>query len=115
MVAVLGLGGIGKTILAARLAQDVTPAFQHVYWRSVRDALPISEWLTGAIGFLSDQRVVPPEGGAARLTVLLQLLRDRRCLLVLDNFETLIEPGQREARYRDGYAGYGNVLQAILT
>ena len=113
LLAVRGGGGIGKTTLAARLAQDVAPTFQSVYWRSLRDAPPTSEWLGGAIGFLSDQRAVLPEGEAAPLTALLQLLRSRRSLLVLDNFEALLEPGQREGRYRDGYAGYGRLLQAI--
>ncbi len=113
LLAVRGGGGIGKTMLAARLAQDVAPTFQSVYWRSLRDAPPTSEWLGGAIGFLSDQRAVLPEGEAARLPALLQLLRGWRSLLVLDNFETLLEPGQREGRYRDGYAGYGRLLQAI--
>src|SRR5438132_6500689 len=108
-----GGGGIGKTTLVARLAQDVAPTFERVYWRSLRDAPPTSEWLGGAIGFLSDQRAVLPEGEAARLTALLQLLRERRSLLVLDNFETLLEPGQREGRYRDGYTGYARLLQAI--
>ena len=50
LVAVLGLGGIGKTTFAARLAQDVAPMLQRLYWRSLRDALPTSEWLAGAIG-----------------------------------------------------------------
>jgi len=113
LVAVLGMGGIGKTLLAARLAQDVAPTFQRLYWRTMRDAPPISEWLTGAIGFLSDRQAVPSEGEAARLTLLLQVLRDRPCLLVLDNFETLLEAGQQEGRYRHGYAGYGRLLQAI--
>ena len=45
-----------------------------------------------AIAFLSDQQVVPPLTESDRVTWLLQLLRDRRCLLVLDNFETLFEP-----------------------
>jgi hypothetical protein len=113
LVAVLGIGGIGKTILAARLAQDVAASFQRVYWRSLRDALPTTQWLAGVIGFLSDQRVVPPEGEAARLRVLLDLLRDRPSLLVLDNFETLLEPGRREGDYRDGFAGYGALLRAF--
>jgi WD40 repeat protein/transcriptional regulator with XRE-family HTH domain len=113
LAAVLGMGGIGKTALAARLAQEVAPVFQRVYWRSLRDALPTSEWLAGAIGFLSDQQLVPPEGEAKQLAALLELLRDRPCLLVLDNFETVLEPGQREGRYRDGFGGYGKVLQAI--
>src|SRR5947209_10807977 len=113
LAAVLGMGGIGKTALASRLGQNAAASFERVYWRSLRDALPAGEWLAGAIGFLSAHRVVPPEGDSARLAVLLQLLRDRPSLLVLDNFETVLEPGQHEGRYRDGFAGYGALLRAI--
>ena len=60
LVAVLGIGGIGKTNLAARLAQEVAPGFDRVYWRSLRDAPPLSEWLAGAISFLADVPVVSP-------------------------------------------------------
>jgi hypothetical protein len=95
LVAVLGMGGIGKTSLAARLAQTVAPSFERVYWRSLRNAPPLSEWLAGAIGFLSDQQLVPSPSESERIAALLQLLRARRCLLVLDNSETLFEPGQR--------------------
>jgi hypothetical protein len=38
VVAVLGIGGVGKTNLAARLAQDVAPSFERVYRRSLRNA-----------------------------------------------------------------------------
>jgi WD40 repeat protein len=113
LVALRGVGGIGKTALAARLAQDVAPAFHRVFWRSLRDAPPIRDWLAGVVGFLSDQRAVPPPDEAALLPELLQLLRDGRCLLVLDNFETLLEAGQPEGRYRDGYAGYGRLLRVL--
>ena len=61
LVAVLGLGGIGKTSLAAWVAMKVAPTFERVYWRSLRNAPAVSEWLAGAIGFLSDQQVMPPE------------------------------------------------------
>jgi len=112
-VAVLGAGGIGKTTLAAQLAQDLVPRFRRVYWRSLRDAPPSHDWLAGAIGFLSDQQAAPPEGDAARLDLVLQLLRERPGLLVLDNFEALLQPGDPEGRYRDGYGGYGRLLHAI--
>ena len=59
LAAVLGMGGIGKTALASRLAQDAAPSFQRVYWRSLRDALPAGEWMAGAIGFLSDHHLEP--------------------------------------------------------
>jgi hypothetical protein len=45
--------------------------------------------------------------------LVLELLRARRGLLVLDNLETVLEPGAPEARYRPGYAGYGEVVQRL--
>jgi transcriptional regulator with XRE-family HTH domain len=113
LVAVLGMGGIGKTALTARLAQDIAPSFQRVYWRSLRDAPPTRDWLAGTIGFLSDQQLVPPTAESERLATVLQLLRERRCLLVLDNFDALLEPGQEQGHYRDGLAGYGLMLRAV--
>jgi len=113
LVALLGMGGIGKTSVAARLAQDVAHHFERVYWRSLRDAPPVSEWLAGAIGFLSDQQLVPPPAEAERIAARLHLLRQLRCLLVLDNSETLFEPGQTDTRYRAGMVGYGHLLQAV--
>ncbi len=113
LVGVLGMGGIGKTSIAARLAQEVAPGFERVYWRGLRNAPPVGEWFAGAIAFLSDQRVVPPEGESNQLAALLQLLRERPSLIILDNFETLLEPGQRDSSYREGLAGYGSVLRAV--
>jgi WD40 repeat protein/transcriptional regulator with XRE-family HTH domain len=113
LIALLGMGGIGKTALAARLAQELVSRFEYVYWRSLHNALPVEEWLADALGLLSGQQTVPPDGVDARLALLRALLRDRRALLVLDNLETVLEPGEPRARYRAGYEGYGQVLQRL--
>src|SRR5437588_3339050 len=113
LAAVLGMGGIGKTVFASQLAQDAAPSFHRVYWRSLRDAPPAGEWMAGAIGFLSAHHLVPPEGGAARPAGLLELLRARPSRLVPANFEPVRGPGQREGRYRDGQAGFGALVQAL--
>jgi WD40 repeat protein len=113
LIGVFGMGGIGKTSVVAKLAQEVAPSFERVYWRGLRNLEPLAEWLAGAIGFLSGQPVVPAGKPADQLAALLQQLREQRCLIVLDNFETLLEPRRREGQYRDGFGGYGAVLQAV--
>jgi WD40 repeat protein/transcriptional regulator with XRE-family HTH domain len=113
LVAVLGIGGIGKTSLASKLAHSAAPSFERVYWRSLRNVPPVSEWLAGAIGFLSDQQMVVPPTESERVVALLQLLRANRCMLVLDNYETLFEPGQLGGEYQTGMGGYGSLLRAV--
>src|SRR5712692_10368121 len=102
LIGVLGAGGIGKTILAARLTRALAPQFAMVYWRSLRNALPVEEWLAGAIGALSGQQAIPPDGQMARLDLLLQLLQEQRGLLVVDNLETILEPGTHEGALARG-------------
>jgi hypothetical protein len=69
--------------------------------------------LAGAISLLSVQPAAGPDEAEARLAMLIELLQECRALLVLDNLETLLEPGALTPRYRDGYAGYGRILQRL--
>jgi hypothetical protein len=104
LVALLGMSGIGKTALAARLAQDLASQFAAVFWRSLRNALPFEEWLGAAIRFLSgQQQTTLPESLDGRLALLLALLRAQHCLLVLDNCETVLASGALDSGYREGY------------
>lgn len=111
VVAIQGLGGIGKTLLVTRLADDLAPGFERVYWRSLRDAPAPGEWLTGAIAFLVAEDAPPPRGEAAQIRLLLELLTETRCLLVLDNFETVLQAGERTGGYRPGYEIYGELVR----
>ena len=113
LVLVVGEGGIGKTTLTARLAHDLAPEFAIVYWRGLRTTPLPDDWLSGAIAALSVSQAILPAGLEARLGLLLELLRERRCLLVLDNLETILEPGVPTVRYRAGYEGYGEILRRL--
>lgn len=112
LIGLLGLGGIGKTLLATRLAHDLAPHFDAVYWRSLRDAPMPSDWLAGALGFLAPDDAVP-QGEGSRASRLLELVGRTRCLLVLDNVETVLRPGERVGSYVVGFEGYGGLLRQL--
>ena len=105
LIAILGIGGIGKTSLAAKLAQTIYSEFDAVIWRSVRNAPPLKHLLKEIVPFLSQQQDVAPT-----LERLFYWVRRRRCLIVLDNVETLLESGQ-PGQYRAGYEDYGTLLR----
>jgi WD40 repeat protein/transcriptional regulator with XRE-family HTH domain len=113
LVAVLGLGGIGKSLLATQLAHDLAPSFERVFWRSLRDAPTPGEWLAGALGFLAPDDAREAGGEPAMLRRLLELIGEARCLLVLDNGETVLQAGGPVGAYRAGYERYGTLLRQV--
>jgi WD40 repeat protein/transcriptional regulator with XRE-family HTH domain len=113
LVALLGLGGIGKTSLAITLAHRVAPAFEVVLFRSLRNAPPLGPLLDSLIRVIAAQQATLPDDLPGKIALLVELLRARRCLLILDNLETIIEPGASSGAYRPGYADYGMLIQRL--
>lgn len=112
LVALLGIGGIGKTALSLKAATEVEPDFEYIIWRSLRDAPALDELLTSVLQFLSTLEKLP-EGSTAKISRLIEILRQRRCLILLDNFDTLLEAGQPNGIYRQGYEDYGDLLTRV--
>jgi predicted ATPase len=51
LVALLGIGGIGKTALAAKLAEQVKDEFDFLIWRVLRNTLPVTELIAELLMF----------------------------------------------------------------
>jgi len=58
LVALLGMGGIGKSMLASYLGSRLVPQFEAVLWRSVRDAPSCEELVADCITFFSETPLV---------------------------------------------------------
>src|SRR2546421_421076 len=111
LIALLGMGGIGKSTLASLLGSHLAKEFEAVLWRSVRDAPPCEELVADCITFFSETPPAAfPSSLEQRITQLLERLQARRCLLVLDNLETLLLGGDRKGSYLPGYEGYGRLI-----
>ncbi|MCY7272704.1 MAG: hypothetical protein LH702_02885 [Phormidesmis sp. CAN_BIN44] len=114
LVMLLGMGGIGKTALSVRLAEQLQDEFEFVIWRSLRNAPPVQDLLADLLSVLSQQREVDlPEGMGGRITRLIESLRTWRCLLVFDNAESILCADDRAGSYREGYEGYGQLFQCV--
>jgi WD40 repeat protein len=114
LVAILGMGGMGKTALSVKLAQalvqsppSTTSKFERVIWRSLRNAPPLEDLLTELVPFLSNQQETQPTPGK-----LMKCLRQSRCLVILDNLETLLD-AERAGQFRTGFEGYGELLRLV--
>jgi WD40 repeat protein len=92
LVILLGMGGIGKTALVTKLTQQLQPHFKTIVWRSLRNAPPLKNLIPELIEVLSHQTeiVAPTLAISTQISRLLDYLRQERCLVVLDNAETII-------------------------
>ncbi|WP_371357523.1 NB-ARC domain-containing protein [Hydrocoleum sp. CS-953] len=107
LIALLGMGGIGKTALAAKVAQQLQNKFDYIIWRSLRHSPPLETILRELISFFSDQECTQGE-----LNKLIEYLRQSRCLIILDSVETILKPGCT-GHYRSGYENYSQLFQLI--
>lgn len=116
LVAILGIGGIGKTSLAAKLSQQLQDRFNFIIWRSLREAPPLNQLLGDIIPFLSRHTITElPKTSPKRISALLNCLKEQRCLLILDNVEAIMTAGEYVGNYREGYSNYGELFHRLGT
>ncbi|WP_310411649.1 NB-ARC domain-containing protein, partial [Chamaesiphon sp. OTE_8_metabat_110] len=126
LISIVGMGGMGKTSLAAKLTQKLatlTQAFDRIIWQSLRNAPPLDKILFQLMAILSrQQQTEPADTLDAQISQLMAYLRATRCLLVFDNFESILAQhpahsatSQQHGGYREGYVGYSELLRRIAT
>lgn len=116
LVALLGIGGIGKSTLAVKLGLQVQASFEVVVWRSLQNAPSVEENLTSILQFVLwalRKDIAIPESFDGKLSKLMECLINHRCLLILDNLETILCSNGQTGQCRTGYEGYSQLLKKI--
>ncbi|MEH2074618.1 MAG: NB-ARC domain-containing protein [Nostoc sp.] len=92
LVTLLGMGGIGKTWLLMKLATELQEQFEFVIWRTLRNAPPVKDMLAHLLQvFSTDPSTHLPETVEGRVSQLMNYFKKYRCLLILDNAETILK------------------------
>jgi len=114
VVAILGIGGIGKTTLCAKVAERVKSSFDYIFWRSLQNTPPVAYFIKQCIQHISgQQRIDLPKEYDEQVTLLIHYLQKQRILLVLDNVESIMQRERHDGQYINGYEGYGRLFGNI--
>src|SRR5437588_5132380 len=114
LVMVLSLGGIGKTTLVTTLAQQLQGEYRFIFWCSLRHAPTAKDIVEKCILLLANhQRTDLPVNIDELISLLISLLREQSSLLILDNFESVLQGGNLASQYLEGYEDYGKLLHRV--
>ena len=141
LISILGLSGSGKSAIALQLIQHIQYEFDCIIWRSLRDAPPLQTLETDLIKFLWQQQetnppnppllrggeeIKPPSLRGAKIFNLrlpplarggwggvINYLRSHRCLIILDDVQTIFSSQQLAGNYKQGYENYGTFFKQI--
>ncbi|MFB8789975.1 MAG: NB-ARC domain-containing protein [Potamolinea sp.] len=108
-IGIFGLGGMGKTTLSVKLAQQVQSQFDCVIWRSLQQAPPLATLLGEIVPILAGSTSTEDTS----ISALMKELHSKRCLLVLDNVESILQDGNRGGLYQPGYEAYCQLFTRI--
>lgn len=96
-VLLVGVAGIGKSALAAKLLEELSlesqPRFDCLIWKSVAHSPLVQDLVADLIELIQPTEISSslPDHTQSMISVLIKQLQSRRCLLVLDASEALFQ------------------------
>ncbi|PSB20046.1 ATPase [filamentous cyanobacterium Phorm 46] len=106
LITIYGLSGIGKTALTLQLIPQIQHEFDYIIYRSLRNSPPLQALQTNLIQFVSHQQEI-------EFPSLIEHLRSSRCLIILDDIQTIFSSQQLAGNYQPGYENYGTFFKQL--
>jgi ABC-type dipeptide/oligopeptide/nickel transport system ATPase subunit len=100
LISVLGLSGIGKTTLVKQFVDLNLQQFDVVIWKSIKLSPSLDTIITDIFALINYEPIQTDN----KLTQLFNLLRQQRCLIILDDVQELFTSGlagQYKTEYKD--------------
>ncbi|MDX2759258.1 AAA family ATPase [Streptomyces europaeiscabiei] len=111
LLVISGIGGVGKTALAVQCARSVEVSFRQTAWLSML-AMPTVEQLAQYLEASLPEGTPPSNRRATAVDRVIDRLERIPTLLVLDNFESLLESGNAGG-FRPGQEEYTRLLRRL--
>ena len=112
IIAICGLLGIGKTSLTLQLVENIKHQFDYVIWRNLK-YFPEAEELQQELVDIFIKTENQETGAKAQLRTLIQYLRKYRCLIIVDDLQSLFVNGELSGKYHNESKSYQNLFKSI--
>ena len=109
LIKIWGLSGTGKTLLMRKIGEQLQQHYEVVIWR----ALATNQELNSLIIDLLREMGINPSSTVSLLTQLMEQMRSRRCLIMLDGVESLLQAQAFNGQYQDKHKDYQNLFQTV--
>jgi hypothetical protein len=109
LTSVLGLSGIGKTTLVKQFVDLNLQHFDIIIWKNIKLSPSLDSILTEILTNINPDSVLADN----KLTQILNLFRDQKCLIILDDVQELFIKEKSAGQYKSEYRDYQPFLTMI--
>jgi len=109
LISVLGLSGIGKTALVRRFIDLNLDSFEVIIWKNLQLTPSLNQIITEILTTVE----TPEISKNSPVRQLLNLLKENRCLIIIDDVQHIFTPGQFAGQYQAEYKDYQKFFTAI--
>jgi hypothetical protein len=110
LISVLGLSGIGKSYLVRRFVDLNLEQFEVIIWKNLKLTPSFNQILAEILATVETSEVFK----TSEVCQVLNLLKSKRCLIILDHVENIFLSGQFAGEYQSEYQNYQNFFKTIV-